>query len=248
MFRFFRTTRQQLLNENKTVKYLKYAVGEVLLIVAGILVALQINNWNEGRKLEQDRRELIEDLKVDYQTNLELWESVKNDTEIQLDVFNQLLKVTASENQELSVLEIKGLAENTQKYYGFQPSLGVYESAKSTDSIGLIEDDSLKGLFVRFQTTHWLLNNLYVQQGTDFWTGSALRMREKLGSIHVLFDREDFRPERFELSVEEYRKFIAQKDVYAFWENRQRQVIYQLRLYEVMKETTEQILATLEAL
>ena len=49
MLRFFRSIRQQLLNENKTVKYLKYAVGEVLLIMVGIFLALQLNNWNEGR-------------------------------------------------------------------------------------------------------------------------------------------------------------------------------------------------------
>ena len=59
-FRFFRSIRQSLLSEGKTAKYLKYAVGEFLLIVAGILVALQIQNWNEERKIKQDRRELIE--------------------------------------------------------------------------------------------------------------------------------------------------------------------------------------------
>jgi sensor domain CHASE-containing protein len=46
-----------MINENKTGKYLKYAIGEIILVVIGILIALQINNWNEQRKqknLEQD--------------------------------------------------------------------------------------------------------------------------------------------------------------------------------------------------
>ena len=53
MIRFFRSIRQQLMNENKPAKYLKYAVGEVLLVMIGILLALQVNNWNEGRKVDQ---------------------------------------------------------------------------------------------------------------------------------------------------------------------------------------------------
>jgi hypothetical protein len=50
MLKFFRKIRQNLLMENKTRKYLTYAVGEIVLVVIGILIALQINNWNEQRK------------------------------------------------------------------------------------------------------------------------------------------------------------------------------------------------------
>jgi len=47
MIKFFRKIRQNLLMENKTGKYLKYAIGETVLVVIGLLIALQINNWNE---------------------------------------------------------------------------------------------------------------------------------------------------------------------------------------------------------
>jgi len=50
MIKFFRKIRYDLLSENKAGKYLKYAVGEILLVVIGILIALQINNWNTARK------------------------------------------------------------------------------------------------------------------------------------------------------------------------------------------------------
>ncbi|WP_445383656.1 hypothetical protein [Robiginitalea sp. IMCC43444] len=53
MIRFFRSLRQRLLTENKISKYLLYAIGEILLVVIGILIALQINNWNEER-IRQD--------------------------------------------------------------------------------------------------------------------------------------------------------------------------------------------------
>ncbi|MET1259879.1 DUF6090 family protein [Flagellimonas sp. DF-77] len=50
MIKFFRQIRQRLLTEGKTGKYLKYAIGEIILVVIGILIALGINNWNETKK------------------------------------------------------------------------------------------------------------------------------------------------------------------------------------------------------
>ena len=50
MIKFFRRIRQRLLSENKFSKYLLYAIGEIVLVVIGILIALQINNWNEDKK------------------------------------------------------------------------------------------------------------------------------------------------------------------------------------------------------
>ena len=52
MIKFFRKIRQNLLSEGKTGKYFKYAIGEIVLVVIGILIALQINNWNENTKKE----------------------------------------------------------------------------------------------------------------------------------------------------------------------------------------------------
>ncbi|SKB88672.1 DUF6090 family protein, partial [Maribacter arcticus] len=53
MIKFFRKIRQQLLTENKFSKYLLYAIGEIVLVMVGILLALQVNNWNELRKKEE---------------------------------------------------------------------------------------------------------------------------------------------------------------------------------------------------
>ena len=57
MLRFFRKIRFELMEKNKTGKYLKYAIGEIVLVVIGILIALQVNNWNEQRK---ENKELIQ--------------------------------------------------------------------------------------------------------------------------------------------------------------------------------------------
>ena len=64
MIKFFRKIRQQLLAKNKVSSYLLYAVGEIVLVVIGILIALSINNWqqeNQNKKLE---KRYLEDLRV----------------------------------------------------------------------------------------------------------------------------------------------------------------------------------------
>ena len=62
MINFFRKTRKKLADDNKPLKYLRYAVGEIVLVVIGILIALQINNWNEGRKDRVLEKKLLENL------------------------------------------------------------------------------------------------------------------------------------------------------------------------------------------
>jgi len=59
MIKFFRKIRYDLMEKNKTGKYLKYAIGEIILVVIGILIALQINNWNQLNKTKKEERELL---------------------------------------------------------------------------------------------------------------------------------------------------------------------------------------------
>ncbi|MCK0109145.1 DUF6090 family protein [Flavobacteriaceae bacterium S0825] len=63
MIKFFRKIRQNLLSEGKTGKYFKYAIGEIILVVIGILIALQINNWNEQNKMDKSINSHLEILK-----------------------------------------------------------------------------------------------------------------------------------------------------------------------------------------
>lgn len=62
MISFFRKIRQKLLSQNKVTRYLVYALGEILLVVTGILIALQVNNWNESRKQEKISEQTLQSL------------------------------------------------------------------------------------------------------------------------------------------------------------------------------------------
>ncbi len=67
MITFFRKIRKNLLKEGKTARYFKYAIGEILLVVIGILIALQINNWNEARKATIQEVTLLKNIQQDIE-------------------------------------------------------------------------------------------------------------------------------------------------------------------------------------
>lgn len=71
MISLYRRLRQKLSYEGKFRKYLVYAIGEIVLVVIGILIALQINNWNEWRKERVKEREVLSELKENLQRNIE---------------------------------------------------------------------------------------------------------------------------------------------------------------------------------
>jgi len=88
MIKFFRKIRQNFLSEGKTGKYLKYAFGEMALVVIGILIALQINNWNENRKHNQSVKIAIQSLKNDLKKD-----TIQLNADIQ-EIRNDLNKLT----------------------------------------------------------------------------------------------------------------------------------------------------------
>jgi hypothetical protein len=69
MIKFFRKIRQKLLTDNAFSKYLIYAIGEIILVVIGILIALQINNWNDNRKINSQKQALLQNMKKDLEVD-----------------------------------------------------------------------------------------------------------------------------------------------------------------------------------
>jgi len=70
MLPFFRKIRYRLAQDNKFLQYSRYAIGEIVLVVIGILIALQINNWNERRKEKTLEKEYLAKLRNEVVFNL----------------------------------------------------------------------------------------------------------------------------------------------------------------------------------
>ena len=69
MLNFFRRIRRNLANQNKFVQYSRYAIGEIILVVIGILIALQINNWNEKKKEKLNEAKILKTLNEEFLEN-----------------------------------------------------------------------------------------------------------------------------------------------------------------------------------
>jgi hypothetical protein len=77
MIKLFSKFRKNLLAEGKTTRYLKYAIGEIILVVIGILIALNINNWNEGRNNRDAEIKTLSQLNIDLKANLQEIKSIR---------------------------------------------------------------------------------------------------------------------------------------------------------------------------
>ena len=117
MIKFFRHIRRSLLNENRMGKYFKYAIGEILLVVIGILIALQINNWNEHRKSLQDQKATIASLKLEFQKNLVDLEGNMNTIESIINAGSILLEHTGPNYRAGTIKNVDSLVLSGLKYY-----------------------------------------------------------------------------------------------------------------------------------
>lgn len=123
MIKFFRKIRQNLLLEGKSGKYLKYAIGEIILVVMGILIALSINNWNERRNQEQTLKNIYAMIADDLEQDLKKIEFVIQIKKKSEPIFTKVLnnKMTIEDYEENPavakiILGLNDLPLNTRGY------------------------------------------------------------------------------------------------------------------------------------
>ena len=105
MIQFFRHIRKSLLEKNKMGKYLTYALGEIILVVIGILIALQINNWNNQRSEQETLRLFLTEFKEELELNMGSIKQEAKKIEVQLKEKSTLLESRQLDTIPLDTLE-----------------------------------------------------------------------------------------------------------------------------------------------
>ncbi len=149
MIKFFRHIRKSLLNEGKTSKYFKYAIGEIVLVVIGILIALQINNWNEQRKENQFERKVLKEILSDTEEDIiETNNGIKSLKEAQIS--SKMVLVAFYKNlkykDSMDIHFAKALA-----FWSLSPNSTAFETAK-TEGLNLIKNDSIRHRIAKVNT------------------------------------------------------------------------------------------------
>ncbi len=147
MLRFFRQIRQQLLTENRFSKYLIYAIGEILLVMIGILLALQVNNWNEDRKTRQAEHELLLNLKEELITNRTLLVEAISYTSKSMSGVRRVVEIYQTGYAQHNPSELDSLLGICQWAWTYDPVMGVPISIRTSGQINTIRNPELR-LFV----------------------------------------------------------------------------------------------------
>ncbi|WP_052158335.1 DUF6090 family protein [Lacinutrix jangbogonensis] len=146
MIKIFRHIRQRYISEGKTKKYLLYAIGEIVLVVIGILIALSINNWNEDRRASKEELHMLKAIEIGLEADF---------TDLKWNE-KRIISSIASADVVIHSLE-NNLPYNDSipDYIGdmmfpviFEHSTSAFETLKSK-SINLIKNETLRDEIIR---------------------------------------------------------------------------------------------------
>ncbi len=138
MIKFFRHIRKSLLLENKTGKYFKYAIGEIVLVVIGILIALQLNNYNETINQNNLEQKAIQNLKLDFQYNKSKLDKSIRELKATRSACFTILNQTGNKQEE--TFDIDSLLQGTPRLPQYFPQNGFLMDLISSGKLGLISD------------------------------------------------------------------------------------------------------------
>ncbi len=146
MITFFRKIRLKLIEKGKLKRYLIYAIGEILLVMVGILLALQVNNWNEENKDRIIEQGALIDLKQEFENNKIRFDHLIKSKQIVLNQNRKFIELISKGNYTAIDLLNGRIGVGDGGIYTFNPSNGVLNSLISTGKIDNISNDSLKYL------------------------------------------------------------------------------------------------------
>lgn len=172
MITFFRHLRRTLMEENKVRSYILYALGEIFLVMIGILLALQVNNWNEGRKQSFAETKFIEGVKKDLTEDKNYIEFILKKTAPKIEAFDLLgkkdsLKIRSeTKNSVDSLFQIYLSTEGARTFY---PVSGSFQSALSGNVLNNFKNKEITGSLIKLYNSTYTRLMENSQLLTDRW-------------------------------------------------------------------------------
>ena len=153
MIKFFRRIRQRLVTENKVSKYILYAIGEIILVVIGILIALQINNQNDLRKTRDKEVHYLRNINTDLTINIQ-------ELDRYIETRNQCIEAANTIIEHIEGKPIADIEEfnalgvpiyNWQKFY---QSNNTFQELLNSGNLALISNDSIKNMLLDIESLY----------------------------------------------------------------------------------------------
>jgi hypothetical protein len=145
--------RQNLLNEGKTARYLKYAMGEILLVVIGILIALQINNWNDARKIRANELHYLKNIKLDLIVNIKEMESYLADRTEKISAAKRILgHFEGKPVEDFSSFNADGV--NIYSWQKFYQSNNTFQELVNSGNLAIISNDEIKNVLLNIESLY----------------------------------------------------------------------------------------------
>ncbi len=144
MIKVFRSIRQGLLAQGRVTRYLTYAIGEILLVVIGILIALQINNWNTERSNRAREVKYLTGIKADFAVDLNNLAVLIEDKQRKTSSAWLLLN-TAPPTNVADLRSLDSLSHNVFAWQTFVPSTKTLDELIGSGNLSFITNDSIKG-------------------------------------------------------------------------------------------------------
>jgi hypothetical protein len=144
MIPFFRKIRKKMSDDNRPLKYARYAIGEIVLVVIGILIALQINTWNEERKLGLEEIEILKSIKLDFINVIDEFEENNNFRKRIISATNLLYKIIQTDDHGFSKKQLDSIMATLFINPTYNNKTGTLDILFTSGKINLMSEPEIK--------------------------------------------------------------------------------------------------------
>ncbi|MBT8205075.1 MAG: hypothetical protein KJO20_06840 [Eudoraea sp.] len=203
MLKLLRNTRKKLLAENRFTRYLIYAIGEIILVVLGILIALQINEWNNKRIESKEAAKTYQNIRRQITDDLNALKEVVAYNDFHLKAYRYANKIIISNNRQKAD-SLAMMAMLLSQFSDFHRSSNIYQTLVNSGELRLLKNMDITRKLQQLEMTYTFVNKLEVMH----WDMISNELPEVLRGVVNYNDMKAVQPEKL-YDVEMQNMFVA---------------------------------------